>query len=348
MRVGKFEIFLSYCWKDEELAVKIEKILKNSNTINLHRDKIDINTWGSIKEYMQAISQMDYTILLITDSYLKSSNCMYEVLEVMRDRRFTERIFPVVINSEIYNPVIRAEYVKYWQEEYDKLNDSLQGINVQNLGRLGEDLKRAQDISANIAEFLDKVSDMNNPENENVCAAIEEKLQEKKFISSLEKIELKQTKQSLFDVIGIEPQIGEQRATDFEINKFMIQSFYELNNIMEGLCKELENRYPHYQVIIGKNDSRTYFYQFYKDGKISRNLNIFLDQSFGQTNIGISTNPIYFGGTSKSWNGMYTAKERDGILYLSSEMLFTGSKEFMVIEDAVKDIWEKYITPYLR
>ena len=190
MRVGKFEIFLSYCWKDEELAVKIEKILKNNNTINLHRDKIDINTWGSIKEYMQAISQMDYTILLITDAYLKSFNCMYEVLEVMRDRRFNERIFPVVINSEIYNPVIRAEYVKYWQEEYDKLNDSLQGINVQNLGRLGEDLKRAQDISANIAEFLDKVSDMNNPENENVCAAIEEKLQEKKFISSLEKIEL--------------------------------------------------------------------------------------------------------------------------------------------------------------
>ena len=77
-------------------------------------------------------------------------------------------------------------------------------------------------------------------------------------------------------------------------------------------------------------------------------MNIFLDQSFGQTNIGISTNPFYFGGTSKSWNGMYTAKERDGILYLLYEISFISSKEFMVIEDAVKDIWEKYITPYLR
>lgn len=65
-----------------------------------------------------------------------------------------QKIFPVVINSGIYKPAIRAEYVKYWQKEYEDLNNSLQGIKIQNIGRLGDDLKRAQNISANVAEFL--------------------------------------------------------------------------------------------------------------------------------------------------------------------------------------------------
>ena len=39
---------------------------------------------------------MDYTILLISDAYLKSSNCMYEVFEVMRDRRYKDKTFLAV------------------------------------------------------------------------------------------------------------------------------------------------------------------------------------------------------------------------------------------------------------
>ena len=128
---------------------------------------------------------MDYTILLISDAYLKSSNCMYVVLEVMRDRHYDQKIFPVVINSGIYKPAIRAEYVKYWQKEYEDLNNSLQGIKIQNIGRLGDDLKRAQNISANVAEFLDMVSDMNNPAIEDACMAHEGKLKERKFIASV-------------------------------------------------------------------------------------------------------------------------------------------------------------------
>ena len=61
--------------------------------INLHRDKLDIRKWGSIKQYMQSIPKMDYMILLISDAYLKSANCMYEVLEVMRDSSIRIKYF---------------------------------------------------------------------------------------------------------------------------------------------------------------------------------------------------------------------------------------------------------------
>lgn len=118
------------------MKVCIYDYFKNSKNIELHRDEIKIDKWGSIKEYMQSIADMDYTILLISDSYLKSANCMYEVLEVMHDRKYKNKIFPTVIHSGIYNPITRTEYVKCWENEAKLLEEKLREIKVQNLGRL--------------------------------------------------------------------------------------------------------------------------------------------------------------------------------------------------------------------
>lgn len=170
------KIFLSYCWNDSTEADRIYRYFKSSQNIELHRDTIDIKKWGSIKKYMQSIRDMDYTIILISDAYLKSANCMYEILEVMQDRNYRDKIFPAVICSEIYSPITRAKYVKYWQNEFRELENNLKGIDMQNLGNLPEELKQRQDISSNIAKFLDIVSDMNNPSIKDVCVSIEEKL----------------------------------------------------------------------------------------------------------------------------------------------------------------------------
>lgn len=177
--MSKVQVFLSYCWNNSNIADDIYNHFKGNQNIELHRDTIDIGTWSSIKEYMQSIKNMDYTILLISDTYLKSANCMYEVLEVMRDRSYKDKIFPAVIDSGIYNPITRAKYVKHWQDEFRKLESTLKELSIQNLGNLNEDLKRIQDISSNIAEFLDLVSDMNNPNIENVCVRIEIELKQK-------------------------------------------------------------------------------------------------------------------------------------------------------------------------
>lgn len=340
----KYEIFLSYCWADEKMADDIETALKKNVNIRLHRDKLDIGKWDSIKQYMQTISKMDYTILLISDSYLKSSNCMYEVLEVMRDRNFKEKIFPVVANPAIYKPIVRAEYVKYWQREYNKLNESLKGIQFQNIGKLGEDLKRAQEISSNIATFLDMVTDMNNPEIEDIPQAIENELKRCNIINGDNNIQT--NNKSLFKSLGIVSDIKKYEVTDFEINSFILKSFREINQFMCSLCEELKTTYTSFNVIIDSSNSRNYFYQFYKSGKLVRSLSIFLDENFGPMSIGISTNVSSF-GTSRSWNGMYVAKIVDDKLYLINQLDFVQNNN-MNVENVVKDIWEKYITPYLR
>lgn len=175
MERDRTNIFLSYCRADSKIADKICNHFEDRKDIKIHRDKKDIHNWDSIKEYMRSIDETEYAILLISDVYLKSPNCMYEVLQVMRDGKYQEKIFPAVIEKSIYTSIGRARYVRYWKEEFNALRKELADIEPYELGRLGEDLKRMQEIKTNIAEFLDKVSDMNNPEADDICVAIEEK-----------------------------------------------------------------------------------------------------------------------------------------------------------------------------
>lgn len=187
MQSRETNIFLSYCWKDDSIADDIYNYIKEISTINIHRDKIDIGTWGSIKEYMQSITDMDYTILLISDSYLKSANCMYEVLEVIKDKKYKNKIFPAIIETNIYKPVERSKYVKYWQEEQKALKEELNGIEIQNIGNLNIDLKRIQDIASNIAVFLEVIADMNNPHLSDINIAIKNKLIEEGILPKEQK-----------------------------------------------------------------------------------------------------------------------------------------------------------------
>lgn len=218
----RVEIFISYCWANESVAKTIYDHLHKK--VNLHLDKLDIGGWKSIKEYMQSIPQMDYTVLLISDAYLKSVNCMYEVLEVLRDRNYKDKIFPVVIDKSIYNPKARAEYVKYWQNQYADLKESLQGVDIQNIGRLGDDLKQRQDISSNVANFLDMVSDMNNPAVDDVCFIIEQKLSKNGLIqNSQPDLNIPLAETDSFSTMGIpKPQ---KKITELETNQFLVRNF---------------------------------------------------------------------------------------------------------------------------
>ena len=343
----KANIFLSYCWNDSSEANKIYDYFKNSRNIELHRDTIDIGKCGSIKEYMQSISNMDYTILLISDSYLKSANCMYEVLEVMRDRNYRDKIFPAVIYSGIYNPVTRAKYVKHWQDEFKELENTLKEINVQNLGKLNEDLKRRQDISSNIAEFLDVVSDMNNPNIADVCMSIEEKLSQKGFLGKVSS-QISDAN-DLFVALGIPKTKFNAEPTDLEVSQFIRDSFNQIVKLLSQLCQQYQTQNAWVQVQIEQVDTRTVIYQFYKNGQLARGLKLFLSNMFGggRENIGLSDNTMSFGG-GNSWNGMYDAKFIDGELKLYATMSLTNRQKAMTVEEVVADIWEHYIQIYLE
>lgn len=337
------EVFISYCWANELVAKTIYDHLHGK--VNLHLDKLDIGSWKSIKEYMHSIPNMDYTILLISDAYLKSANCMYEVLEVLRDRNYKDKIFPVVIDKQIYDPMARAEYVKYWQKQYLELKESLQEIDIQNMGKLGDDLKRRQDIASNVANFLEVVSDMNNPAIADVALAIEQKLSGNNLIQApRQAVNTVPAKVDWFSTIGIPRPKGQ--ITDLEKNQFVTQSFGQIISTLKSLCEQFQNENPQYFVAIDSTDSKGYSFQFYYNGSRITGIRLFLDESFGAVSIGLS-NELYPLGSTRSWNGLYMPEVIDGNLTLSSLMSLYGNSHGLTVEDIVKEIWMEHIKPRL-
>lgn len=288
---------------------------------------------------------MDYIILLISDAYLKSANCMYEVLEVMRDRNYRDKIFPAIINPEIYKPIHRAGYVKYWENEFKTLEEAVKGIRVQNLGKLNEDLKRYQVISSNIAEFLDVVSDMNNPKINEVAVSIEEKLNSKGLLEN----KIGKNENDLFETLGIQKNKFNSEPTDLEVNLFMKESFNQIVKVLYKLCQQYQDEKLEIQVQFEEVDTRTVIFRFYKNGQLIRGLKLFLSNVLGrQESIGVSDCTLSYSSGNNSWNGMYNAKFESGQLKMYAQISLINNQKSMTTEAVAADIWKNYIQTYLE
>ncbi len=166
-------IFLSYNWHDGETADRIDRHLSGLQGVTVKRDVRDIGSWKSIREFMEGIRQQDYAVLIVSDSYLKSKNCMFEVTEMMKEREYADRIFPAVVETGIYDPLVRAGYISYWQQECGKLEAAVKGLAPANAVELAADLKRYKNIASSVGEFLSIVADRNNPDIQDVEMQIE-------------------------------------------------------------------------------------------------------------------------------------------------------------------------------
>lgn len=166
-------IFLSYNWHDEEIVDRIDQYLSKLSSIVVKRDIRDIGSWKSIREFMKSIRQQDYAVLIVSDSYLRSKNCMFEVTEIIKEPEYKDRVFPAIIEHGIYNSFIRVEYIKYWQQECDKLEAAIKRLDLENATELTADLKWYKSIAFSMGEFLSMIADKNNPDIQNIEIQIE-------------------------------------------------------------------------------------------------------------------------------------------------------------------------------
>ncbi|WP_075351996.1 toll/interleukin-1 receptor domain-containing protein [Algoriphagus marinus] len=129
--MGLQQVFISYAWggESEQVANELEAILK-SNQIDLIRDKNDLGFKGLIREFMKQIGKGDFVVLIISDKYLKSKNCMFELMEVAKRESFLDRIFPIVLpDAAIYDGLGILGYLKYWDKKLKDLNSSAKELD---------------------------------------------------------------------------------------------------------------------------------------------------------------------------------------------------------------------------
>ena len=104
------QIFLSYSWGNKDIADAIDNDFKSVG-ITFQRDIRDIKYTESIKDFMHRIGRSDFVVMLISDEYLKSENCMYEVTELLNAHEFEKRILPVTLqNADIFGRLGQEKY----------------------------------------------------------------------------------------------------------------------------------------------------------------------------------------------------------------------------------------------
>ena len=156
-------VFISYAWKgeSEEIVNQIDRALQERG-IRLVRDKRDLGYKGSIGEFMERIGRGNCVIVVISDKYLRSPNCMFELVEIADGKSFYDRIFPVVLNdANVYDPIKRIEYVKYWEVKRAELAEAMKTLDPANLQGIREDMDLYDRIRDRIAGLASTLKDMN-------------------------------------------------------------------------------------------------------------------------------------------------------------------------------------------
>lgn len=157
------KIFISYAWggESEEFVNKLDQAFQAKGA-TIIRDKRDLGYKQNIRDFMEKIGRGKCVIAVISDKYLKSDNCMFELVEVAKDGKFYDRIFPIVLaDAQIYKPVERIKYIKYWEDKIQELDEAIRSVSAANLQGFREEIDQYTDIRRTVSELTNIFKNMN-------------------------------------------------------------------------------------------------------------------------------------------------------------------------------------------
>jgi len=163
MVANKPSVFISYAWGDEreEIVHQIDQALQQRG-LKIVRDKRDLGYKGSINTFMERIGRGDCVIVVISDKYLRSPNCMFELVEIADNQQFYDRVFPIVLaDADIYDPVKRIAYIKYWENKRAELAGEIKQLDPANLQGIRDDMDLYDRIRDKISGLASILKDMN-------------------------------------------------------------------------------------------------------------------------------------------------------------------------------------------
>jgi hypothetical protein len=155
------KIFLSYSHKDKEIAGRVDTFFISKN-IPLTRDVRDAMPYSSLKKFMDTIRDHDYVIMLISNAYLKSTNCMYEVIQFIQEKKYIEKTFPIIIDNkaDIFKKEKHIDYIKFWQNKYEGFKNKINNLENTGTAQSHVELDKIDKIQSNIGDFLNKIADL--------------------------------------------------------------------------------------------------------------------------------------------------------------------------------------------
>lgn len=169
-------VFVSYNHGSSDFVDKIEKSL--AGICNIKRDKNEIGDWESISDFMKTIRKEDFAVLVISDSYLKSTACLFEVIQLMKDENWDKHTMYVIMDDAktLYSLGGQLDYIQYWENHYKDIYKKIEQLPLESTHKQIEQLSKITTIKNEIGEFLNKVSDASNPSTDEVISRIKHRI----------------------------------------------------------------------------------------------------------------------------------------------------------------------------
>ena len=177
-KVIKKRVFISYAHKDSDLVNILEKQLEKYENIIVSRD-INVTKYrDSLDEFMMTIREHDFVISVVSSAYINSLNCMYEIMQLMKDKDYQEKLFFIIVNSSdagyyhkdniyngfeanIYDVMDRLKYVTYWKDKKIELEQSIKEADLPTelLFNLSVDMRKLNSVIPTMDDFIKLLSD---------------------------------------------------------------------------------------------------------------------------------------------------------------------------------------------
>ncbi len=173
-------LFLSFSSNDVPVVDLIEQKIKGvlGNQIIISRYERKVGYRDSFKQFMESLSNHDYVLSVVSDSYLKSFACLYEVGEALKNKDYEKKLFFVVLSKEdemyyprdrtfdvaadIYIRANRIKYLEYWNKKNE--NDRIQLDKLDTIIARKEWDEYSQQLKISqfdLPVFLDYIHDSN-------------------------------------------------------------------------------------------------------------------------------------------------------------------------------------------
>ena len=175
----KPEIFFSYAWGDKKEKGKSREKIVNELYKSLqddgHKvlmDKYDLGYKGMITQFMKDIGCGKLVVVAISDKYLKSAYCMFELVEMYRRsnsdiEEMKGKMFPIVLSdAKIYTPIEILDYIEYWKKQKEALEKRITDVGLEYASDVIDDFKVYKEITSNMGILTQLLKSMNtlNPQ----------------------------------------------------------------------------------------------------------------------------------------------------------------------------------------
>ena len=168
-------VAVSYSWNEERRGASPGTVLRfcermRTLGVQVVRDVDELRHGQCISEFMRSIGASDYLCVFLSEGYLKSPNCMYELLvawqrskdnpDELRDRM---KVW-VMPGADISTTERRLEYLTYWKRERDRVIPLIEQHATDGLAAAElEAFRRIRQFADSVSEILYFVSDTLGP-----------------------------------------------------------------------------------------------------------------------------------------------------------------------------------------